>query len=147
MKLGDVIESAIWVTGDESVEMIAHHESQIQHCLGRLCQQERCCHGPVTFIEKRPGEDRVPEVPDHVQGQRVRLLVAETTIVEILPETSRGSFIANLDKKDLIRLRYLTRRGAKATLTDWQCDAIIEEIGPQAALDTLKDEVDRGLLH
>lgn len=135
---GEVIESAIWITGDESQELRKRYEADVTQAIGDLCREHGVMHGPIQWLEKRPGSDRVPEVPDHVQGSRVRLLVAEAMITEVVPRSSQGSFIANLEKKDLVRLRYLTRRASKQTLSDKQCDAIIESYGPEAAIDTLR---------
>lgn len=140
MNLGEVIESAIWLTGDESQELRKRYEQDVCQAIDDLCQEHAVLHGPVTFTEKRPGDDRVPPVPDHIQGGRVRLLVAESVVTEHAPQTSIGSFVANLELKDLTRLRKITRR-YRPGLTDQQCDEIIEELGPEAALDTLRRNV------
>lgn len=138
---GDIIESAIWITGDESQSDRARYENDVVNAIDETCSTEGFEHGPVMFIEKRPGEDRVPPVPDHVQGSRVRLLVAESTVTGVAVQTPQGSFIANLEKKDLLRLRLITRNAAKKMLTDEECDEIIEEIGPEAAVETLRKNV------
>lgn len=144
MKIGDMIESAIWMTGKESDELKEHHRQQVMIAIERLCDEKGLLRGPVMLIEKRPEEDRVPSVPDSISGPRVRLLVAEAAIVGMAPQTSKGSFIANLEKRDLERLRMITRE-ARAKhgqiLTDAECDSVIEEIGPEAALDTLRRKV------
>lgn len=135
---GQVIESAIWITGDESQELRKRFEDDVTQAIGYFCRENSVIHGPIQWLEKLPGTDRVPEVPDHIQGSRVRLLVAEASVVEYAPQSSQGSFIANLDKKDLLRLRVITRRTAKKGLSDQQCDELIEYYGPEAALDTLR---------
>ena len=136
MKIGDVIESAIWITGEEPTTLRARYEQDVCNAIDYLCHEYHFIHGPITFIEKLPGTDRAPSVPDHIHGQRVRLLVAEATVTDKVIETSEGSFVANLNHKDLQRLRTIIRR--HRMLTDEQCDEIIEQIGPEAALDTLK---------
>lgn len=143
MELGDVIESAIWLNGEETYEHRVRFERDVHHAIDRLCDKEGWLRGPVKFVEKRPGEDRVPVVPDDIQGQRVRLLVGEAEIVGKKPETSRGSFIVNLDRSDLVRLRKLTRdarrkAGCGREINDRECDEIIEHCGPEAALETLR---------
>lgn len=138
LTLGEVIESAIWITGDESHELRKRYEADVTLAIADLCREHGVIHGPIQWREKRPGTDRVPEVPDHIQGSRVRLLVAEATVTELVPQSSQGSFIANLEKKDLDRLRALTRKAAKQNLSNEQCDAVIESIGPEAAIDTLR---------
>ena len=59
---------------------------------------------------------------------------------------SRDSFVAGLDKKDLVRLRYLTRKSLGFDLTDAHCDVIIDELGPEAAVDSMKRAVDGSLI-
>lgn len=145
MELGDVIESAIWITGDESHTTRERYKQDVRYCIDKLCTEEGFDHGPVVFIEKRPGDDRVPEVPDHVQGSRVRLLVAEAQITGDLVINSKGSFVANLDRKDLLRLRQLTRNQwmkthKGQTLSDSECDGYIEMYGPEAAIETLRNQ-------
>ena len=143
MKVGDYIESAIWVTGDESPSTRTRYEQDVRQAVADLCSEEGFEYGPITFTEKRPGGDRVPPVPDHVQGSRVRLLVGEALILGSCVVTSEGSFIANLDKKDLMRLRAITRNGLAKhrpdyVMTDSECDQYIEQYGPEAAVETLR---------
>lgn len=143
MKTGDVIESAIWLSGDESAEDRRRFEADVTHALTELCDHFGFLHGPVMFVEKRPGDDRVPPVPDHIQGQRVRLLVAEAEVVSRKPEQTPDSFVANLEPDDLRRLREITQRAYMRQfrgrrLTDGQLDEVIEGIGPDAALDCLR---------
>ena len=141
-EIGDLIESAIWMTGDEGPSTRIRFEQDVRQAVAVMCSEQGFEHGPVTFTEKRPGEDRVPQVPDHVQGSRVRLLVCEALITSRSVATSEGSFIANLDKKDLVRLREITkntwRKRTGFILADEDCDKYIEEFGPEAALDTLR---------
>jgi len=136
MKLGDVIESSVWLTGDEPEEMRKRYENDVSEAIDYFCFEKSFIAGPVSFDEKHPMDD-VIEVPDHIKGSRVRLLVASATVVEKAVETSRGSFVANLEMKDLKKLRTIIRR--HRDLTDIDCDRIIEEIGPDAALDTLRE--------
>lgn len=140
MEIGEVIESAIWVTGDESQELRDRYKKDVTQAIADLCREHGMLYGPIQWIEKKPGDDRVPQVPDHIQGQRVRLLVAEATVVGQAPQTNTGSFIANLDRKDLLRLRVITRRKFPH-YTDPQCDELIEELGPRAALETLRQSI------
>ena len=143
MKIGDIIESAIWITGDEPAEMRARYEQDVCNAIDYLCHEHRFLHGPVTFIEKFPGADDVPPVPDHIHGLRVRLLVGESTVTDKAIETVNGSFVYELDRVDLEKLRKITRRVHSQyhldnKMSNEECDKIIEEIGPDAALATLK---------
>ena len=140
MRIGDFIESSVWLTGEESPELRRQYEKDVAEAIEYFCCEHCFQHGPVTFTEKKPGDDRVPPVPDHVAGPAVRLLLAESEITSKV-QTSVGSFTAQLDKVDLQRLREITRRVRRsygAPLSNRECDAIIEEIGPEAALTTLR---------
>jgi hypothetical protein len=140
--VGDMVETAIWLTGDESKELRERYEGDVRLAMDDLCTELGLVHGPILFSVQRPGEERVPEVPDHISGQCVRLLVGQTLIVDKAPTISNeGSFINNLDPKDLFRLRDITRRVAPHYLTDAECDAVIEELGVDTALETLKENV------
>jgi hypothetical protein len=102
-----------------------------------------------AFTEKLPGEERVPPVPGHISGPGVRLLVCEATVVASLKAdiVKSTGFVHDLDKRDLERLRQITRAAHQKAqpmerlLTDAECDAVIEEIGPQSALATVREGV------
>jgi hypothetical protein len=145
MKIEDIVESAGWLTGTETPADRVRYEQDVAEAMDYLCAQEGLSVGPVRFTEKRPGAEDVPPVPDHISGPAVRLLVGESTITGRRPRTSVGSFVANLDKIDLDRLRRITRKAHSRTqptiLNDQDCDEIIEQIGPEAALDTLRKTV------
>ena len=143
MKIGEVVESAIWLSGTESTEDRLRFESDVSAAIGMLCDDAGFLHGPIVFIEKLPGADRVPVVPDYIQGPRVRLLVAEAELTARKPESTPDSFVANLERTDAMKLRSLTRLAhAKhfpdGRMTDAECDKIIDRYGPEAAIDTLR---------
>lgn len=75
----------------------------------------------------KPGDERVPGVPDHIQGQDVRLLVGEALVLGRKTVLKLNSFLNDLDPKDLTRLRQITLQ--------------------VAALSTLRQNVDNGTLH
>ena len=141
MKLGEVIINSIWMTGDEPEGMKERYKKDILESFDVLCKQEGFVHGPITVHEKRPEEGIVP-VPDHIQGSRVRLLIIEAELVEKLLVVVEASFVSTLERSDLVKLRKITRdRGAKdlkRIISDAECDEVIEELGPDAALATLR---------
>ena len=142
LKVGDVIENAIWITGDEPLGMKEKYKKEVTETIDDLCKREGFEHGPITMHEKRPGEHRAPPVPDHIQGSRVRLLVLEATVVKKLDFVPQSSFVDNLEYKDLLRLREITRKAFlknfKRNLLDYECDEIIEMLGPDSAVDALR---------
>lgn len=143
MNVGDIIEAAMWVTGDESPDLRRRYEKDVTEAIYETCATERFLCGPITWAEKLPEDERSPPVPDNLQGQRVRLLVAEADIVGLMPETNPDSFIANLELDDLKRLRGITRavhvKQFKKLITDAECDEVIEALGPDAAIDALRN--------
>lgn len=83
MKIGDTLESAIWLSGRELEDMLRRYEKDVAQILSKLCNQEGYIHGPTRQVIKKPGEDRVPPVPNHIQGPDVRLLVVEADVILI----------------------------------------------------------------
>lgn len=151
VKPGDVLETAIWMDGRETEGDVAQFKFDAVAYFQSIGDAERLVVAPTAFTEKRPLDDRVPPVPDYVSGPKVRLLVAEAAVSERLNVLSHRSFLADLDYKDLQLLRDATRAvhriydrnagGEMRTLTDPECDQIIEEVGPQAALNTLEKAI------
>jgi hypothetical protein len=149
MNLGDTIEAAIWMDGTETPEHRRAFEQDASAAMANAQNEAGVMIGPIQFVEKRLGEDRVPSVPDHIQGPDVRLLVASAVVVGYLPALPPGRFTDDLDPDDLARLRTITRDAYSGQfprrwpLTNRQCDTLINDLGLDAALDTLRGgEVD-----
>lgn len=147
MRAGDVAEIAIWLTGEETELQVGHWKTVV--CAETATEAEKQHNvvlAPWTFEEKRPGEDRVPPVPDHIHGADVRLLVAYAKVYPAKPlVTKESGFVHDLEKDDLAKLRKITRHAhAKAhpgdCLSDRHCDQIIEMLGPDAAVRTLRGD-------
>lgn len=140
--IGDIVQNAIWLTGEESHGMKAKYRKDVEETIDDLCEKEGYEHGAILSIEKKPGDYQVPPVPDHIQGSKVRLLVLEAKLVKKIVQTAAPSFVNNLDRKDLIQLRWITRQAAlknfNRNIGDAECDEIIEELGVDVALATLK---------
>src|SRR5689334_15645595 len=107
MKPGELAEYAIWVDGTETEAMLRQWKADCAYMMASS-QEPKLRLGPVSFEIKRPGEDRVPPVPDRIKGPNVRLLIATAEVLgfEIL---AKQSFVDGLDKRDLKRLRKATR--------------------------------------
>lgn len=131
MKVGDLAEYAIWVDGTESEAMLRQWKTDCAFMMASS-QEPKLKLGPVSFEIKRPGEDRVPPVPDRISGPSVRLLVATAEVLGF--EALRaGSFLSELSEADLVRLRAATRKAQGRNLPNNVCDQIIERLGPVAA--------------
>jgi len=144
--IGEVIEQAIWVTGEEPPELQAQFEKDLRAGLADIAGQYGVIIGPLIMRELKPGQERVPKVPDYIQGPDVRLLVGEATVIGE-EFKSEGRFIADLDPKDLERLRVITRRvhqawnPGKPELSIEKCDENINKQGWKAALTALREQV------
>ncbi len=147
MKPGDVVEIAFWLSGKETEEQLKHWKEVF--CTDVVKRTEHANNveiGPLEFSVKKPGDDRVPNVPDEISGPDVKLIVAEAKVggYKLAPLQTQSGFVYDLTKTDLHRLRSITRKAhAKRTgqrLTDAQCDQVIEHLGPDVAIKTLNDE-------
>ena len=143
---GEVLETAIWMTGEEPEGMKARFERDMRAMLADMAMAEGIIIGALVMTEMRPGDDRVPEVPKYIQGPDVRLLVGEASVIGDVFE-SAGTFVADLEPKDLERLRLILRRvhqaynPGKPELTTEKCDEYINQNGPDAALAALREQV------
>jgi hypothetical protein len=154
-QIGLPIEVAVWLTGRETGQQLDAWKKDCRAEVGKFGLENGVVMSEAAFTEKLPGEDRVPPVPDHISGPGVRLLVCEATVVASLKADIVRStgFVHDLDAKDLARLRRITRAAhqkaqpMERTLTDAECDAVIEQIGPQSALATVREGVDRKVLN
>lgn len=145
MKPGDLAEIAIWLSGTETPEQIERWKTvDAPAALQDAERQHNVEVGPVTWTTKAPGEDRVPPVPDHINGPDVRLLIGEAKVRGKPLITRESGFVHDLTKDDLAKLRRMTRRAHRSMhpgdrLTDARCDAVIEALGPDVAVKTLRD--------
>lgn len=143
---GEVIETSIWMTGEEPSRLKDRFEKDLRTALAEMADAEGVIIGPLLMEEKKPGEDRVPPVPKAIQGPDVRLLVGTATIMDYEP-VSEGNFVAELEPKDLERLRGIARRAFKRLnpdkpdLSTERCDEFINQNGPEIALAALREQV------
>lgn len=130
---GDLAECAIWITGEETTEMLRQWKADCAYMMSNG-HEPALKLGPLSFEIKYPGQDRVPHVPDRIKGPDVRLLIATAEVLGF-EDVRKASFVGDLSEADLRKLRGITRRklGHKGPLTDAQCDQLIDRLGPVAA--------------
>jgi len=146
--VGDTLEAAIWIDGRETIEDRVRFQKDVIASLETYCARHGRAIGPVTWVEKKPGEPRVPPVPAHIKGPLVRLLVAEAPVIaEPGIKIVRPGFVHDLEPNDAALLRRITRKQYRKAypdrrrypdLTDRQADTLINDLGPDAALATLR---------
>lgn len=151
MRIGDEYETGVWYDANEWINPIAQCGKDLEDAIRHLCSNYRVRCGDIEFEVMKPGDSRVPEVPRWLEsktGVVPRLLVARTTIVGSVVNYSTG-ILADLDKKDLIKLRAITKRAHKVhfpktpELSDEECDSIIDQLGMEVALESLR----KGTIH
>lgn len=154
VRLGESFETAIWMTGTETEDMRNACVADMRTAFYRMATENGVTISPPIFHVKQPGDERVPPVPYDVSGPCVCLLVAEAMIVGYAPANSpAGSFVQDLDAIDRERLRGITRRAHQrvnpnaARLTDAQCDAYAEQVGPESAATAIRQAVDSQAVH
>ena len=146
LRPGEVLETAIWITGKELEGLQDRFERDLRQMLATMADAEGVIIGPLIMTEKYPGDDRMPKVPGYIQGPDVRLLVGEAAVIGDVFENA-GAFVADLEPKDLERLRTILRRvhqdynPGKPELTTEKCDEYINRNGPDAALAALREQV------
>ena len=154
-KPGAVIDFWFWADGSETPEVLAQFKADMQTAITERAKAHGVLVTPARYIEKRPGDPHVPDVPKHISGPNVRLVGCEATVIGDAQQLKVTSFLADLDPVDLERLRIVTRRahkhvnpdGSLAPISDEECDRVIEELGPQAAVDVIRRAVDSQLVH
>lgn len=150
LKIGDILPAALWYNPWQPQDYDRAKEG-ITETLGLVAENDGVTISPVTFEVLEWNDDRLPEPPKWAHNG-VKCLLGEAVITGYVSDIKVTSFLADLDKKDLERLRDIQRRVHRKyypgeVLTDAQCDSLIEQIGPEAAFDAVKRAVDSGSVH
>lgn len=147
LRLGEILQTGVWLTGKEAEGMAERYANDLRANLDSMAETEGMVIGTLKMTFMRPGEERVPQVPDEIHGPNVRFLVGEAQVVDYMPIASEGMFVADLEPKDLERLRVILRRvyqqynPGKPQLSNERCDQFINQNGPDAALSALREQV------
>jgi len=177
LRYGDRIELAIWLAGGETAEHLRQFmEEDARAALTSKANKENVLIGDPEFVIKKPGDDRVPEVPKWLEQKCISLgrmavhiapkdggepvtyeapvlLVAEAMVIGRKPQVKTKSFLADLGPKELADLRRRTKEVwdksgvGWRSLTDQECDKLIEEHGPGAAYDAVLATIGGGTAH
>lgn len=137
--IGYTLELAIWLTGTESQRHLEQWTADAPVLLTSQWPDLHIGLSPLRWATKRPGEDRVPVPPPSISGPDVRLLVVEADVMTVGPKPMERAFVNDLDKRNLARLRAITRRASGRAITDEQADSIIETLGPDSAARALRE--------
>lgn len=140
--IGQPFETAAWF---DPTNPIARRETKKSLLIAMTRLQEHCSVvlGEFHWSVLSPGDDRVPE-PPKVAPNGIKLMFVEAEVVALKPKLGQQSFVMDLEFADLELLRKITRRGAKKAgrkLTDKECDAIIDQLGPEMAERTLTQAI------
>lgn len=146
--IGQKIERAWWFRNE--LERFVG-EKKARTAVVRDAAAEGATVGPVTVETLKAGSPRISDPPE--QWRDAPCLVAWARVVAVSEPLVRESFIAGPDRRDLDRLRQVTRamhhkaRPGDPPLSDAEVDAMIEGIGPKVGARMLKDAVDRRIVH
>ncbi len=138
--IGETRQAASWF----HVGAVDVAAAMVDHCFD-LDRAAGFDFGAISWQILEPGEDGAPEMPD--AAPTLRLLVGRAKITK---EPMRGSFIADLDRTDLARLRKLTREKHREQcpwarpMRNSEVDEVIDEIGPASAEAVLRKIVSNG---
>lgn len=109
-------------------------EEQIRVAFYRRAMLESVRLSKLTLSVLQPGDARCPEPPRGIPKQSgLRMLVGDATVIGHAPK--RGDvlgapFLSTLTMDDVRLLRRVTRKAHPGPLSDDQCDAAIEQMGP-----------------
>ncbi len=144
-------EVAIWYDAIEHVDPIKSCSESIRDMINVLCGKTKVVCGNIDYKILMPGDDRVPSVPrwlEKINGAIPKLLLATfTTSVVSYVHQETTDIIGDLDKKDVARLRVITKRAYHksyphdASLTDHECDQIIDKLGLEIVMEQLRSSV------
>ena len=148
---GSELEFSIWYDANEHADPISSCSESITEGLDAICVKSNVFHDKVHYEILKPGDDRVPSVPrwlEIIYGSVPRLLVATTKAYNSgWRDQNTVGIIGDLDKKDIARLRLITRsihqkcHPNTTSLTDYECDHIIDKMGMEVVMDQLRSSV------
>ena len=143
MHIGETVENSWWLTGYETREQVEAIAIALKHSLTEETLKSGLYHGPVHGYNLEPGDPRTPDVPEHIMGPCVILLVAEAEVIGAIPP----GMSSDLDMPSLEAMRDVTRkayaeRNPGALLTDMECDDVIDRIGENTVAGMVKEAVD-----
>lgn len=149
MKPGQIIETAIWMNGEETEAEIKKWKEVDLPSLFEIASYENNIKlGDIWFETKSVDDERTPPVPDHVSGDDVKLLVGCAKVLAYKKRAEVKSFIDDIIYEDLELLRNITRRvhrrqrsESEEDLSDGYCDQLIEELGEEAAIRVIDEAV------
>ncbi len=145
VKVGDPLELAIWFDAEETKDPITKVRDSIEEVFSAFSETKKVKCGEITFRILKPGDDRVPDVPmwlETKKGAKPSLLVATAPTSTFESKKPQG-ILGDLDKKDIERLRVITRNAHikhypyQQPLTNEECDQIIDVMGMEVVQEQL----------
>ncbi len=146
-RIGDILEFAFWVTGEETEEEIHAMAEQADKRMSDVMRDDNIMLAKCGVVELKMGDERLPELPNHIHGPDVRCLIFEARVLLDLPAPSKSRFADELEKDDFRRLSVINQTAYSRLfpnappLTHGQQKTIINGIGEEAVLDVLRGYV------
>lgn len=147
--IGQTLERAWWIKSEMDRPT---GERWIKRALAEAAMEAGATLAPIQWETLEPGDERLPaDRPERWRG--ARCLVGRCLVLAITRPLTPESFVASLERKDLDRLRSVTRvmhrraNPGHPPLSDSEADAMIEDIGPRVGAQMLADAVSRRIVN
>ena len=134
MQIGDTAQLARWFCDEDGPLVVKEwKKTGCREHMDQSAELHGVHLGKIEFYELDPGDEQAGYPPEDKSGTDWKLVVAEAKVVAHRPKENHVTFIQDLDPKDLVTLRNITRtayaRYQPASLhylSDEACDEIIE---------------------
>ncbi|NIA72283.1 hypothetical protein HBA54_27190 [Pelagibius litoralis] len=146
--IGQKIERAWWFR-NEMERFLG--ERNATAAVQKAAKEEGASIGPVKVETLPAGDPRLSDPPP--QWRDAPCLLVSARVTAIASPLVKESFVANLDRRDLDRLRQVTRvmhhqaRPDEPRLSNTDADAMIDEFGPKVGERMLREAVDMRVLN
>lgn len=144
MKTGDMVRAGLHMTGLETDLDIEDNRDWLKKTMESIAKEDGDIVGDERFYIIGPNHD---DFPPPENNDDILFLVYEAKITGHVITPIRGSFCSELEEKDLERLItillrvYPSYNPGKPPPSRETCMKWIDENGPDAALDALRDQV------
>lgn len=144
--MGKILTASLWFNADDPTEKESA-KTGIRLAIDIAAQKQGMEHGPVSFRTLEPYDKEIATLPPPQFGPGTKCMVGEAKARPAFHVVKpKSGFTHELEAADLEILRAKTRQALDAAYpndkdrSNARVDAIINEIGPETALKTLKSD-------
>ncbi len=148
-QVGQVFETGDWYATPQQKLQV---EQSLVIWFAQQGAENNCRFGEIEYEAMPSWHQRAPSPPPE---SGMWFLAGRSRVIWVQPTVTRhvARLTDDLEPKDLDRMRHITRQAyrhrwpGKPDLTDQQTDDIINAVGPESAIKTLRDSVDSGYVN